>query len=45
MHRLHGIKQDACKEGLGGVLLQEDYVVCYESRKIKEHEKNYVKPD
>ena len=33
---------DACKEGLGGVLLQENYVVAYESRKSKEHEKNYV---
>ena len=24
---------DACKEGLGGVLIQENYVVAYESRK------------
>ena len=36
---------DACKEGLGGVLLQENYVVAYESRKLKEHEKNYVTND
>ena len=26
---------DSYKEGLGGVLLQEDYVVCYESKKLE----------
>ena len=26
---------DACKEGLGGVLIRENYVVAYESRKLK----------
>lgn len=31
---------DACKEGLGGVLIQEIYVVEYGSRKLKQHEKN-----
>jgi hypothetical protein len=36
---------DACKEGLGGVLIQEGFVVCYESRKLKEHEKNYATHD
>jgi hypothetical protein len=36
---------DACKEGLGGVLNQEGFVVCYESRKLKEHEKNYATHD
>ena len=36
---------DACKEGLSGVLLQENYVVAYEYRKLKEHEKNYVTHD
>lgn len=36
---------DACKEGLGGVLMQEGYVVCYELRKLNEHEKNYVTHD
>ena len=30
---------DACNRGLGGVLMQENHVVCYESRKLKEHEK------
>ena len=29
---------DACKEGLGGVLLQENSVIAYESRKLKTHE-------
>ena len=32
---------DACREGLGGVLLQENSVIAYESRKLKIHEKNY----
>jgi hypothetical protein len=36
---------DACKEGLGGVLSQEGFVICYESRKMKEHERNYVAHD
>jgi hypothetical protein len=33
---------DACKEGLGGVLSQKDHVVCYESKNLKEHERNYT---
>jgi hypothetical protein len=33
---------DAWKEGLGGVLSQNGFVICYESRKLKEHEKNYA---
>ena len=32
---------DAYNEGLGGVLLQDNYVVAYESRKLKVHENNY----
>jgi hypothetical protein len=36
---------DSCKEGLGGVLSQNGYVVCYESRKLKEHERKYVTHD
>ena len=36
---------DASKEGLGGVLLQNDHTVCYELRKLKEHEKNYPAHD
>jgi hypothetical protein len=36
---------DASKEGLGGVLTQEGHVICYESGKLKEHEKNYVSHD
>jgi hypothetical protein len=31
---------DACKEGLKGVLMKEGYVICYESRKLNEHEIN-----
>ena len=36
---------DASKEGLGGLLSQEGNVVCYESRKLKVHERNYVVHD
>jgi hypothetical protein len=36
---------DACKEGPGGVLSQNGYVVCYESRKLKEHERHYATHD
>jgi hypothetical protein len=36
---------DVSKEGLGGVLTQEGHTFCYESRKLKEHEKNYVTHD
>jgi hypothetical protein len=32
---------DACKEGLSGVFTQNGFVICYESRKLKEHEKHY----
>lgn len=33
---------DACKGGLGGVLSQNGFVICYESRKLKENENNYA---
>jgi hypothetical protein len=33
---------DAYKEGLRGVLMQEEHVICYESKKLNEHEINYV---
>ena len=36
---------DASKEGLGGFLLQNDLVICYESQKLKEHEHNYPMHD
>jgi hypothetical protein len=36
---------DACKEGIDGVLNQNGYVVCYESRKLKENERIYVTHD
>ena len=31
---------DACGEGLGGVLRQENSVIAYDSRKLKKHEQN-----
>jgi hypothetical protein len=33
---------DVCKEGFNGVLTQNGHVICYESRKLKEHEINCV---
>ena len=33
---------NAYNEGLGKVLLQANFVVAYESKKLKEHEKNYT---
>ena len=33
---------DACAEALGGVLLQENSFIEYESRKLKKHEHNYI---
>jgi F420-0:gamma-glutamyl ligase-like protein len=35
----------SCKEGIRGVLMQEGCVVFYESRKLNEHEINYVTHD
>jgi hypothetical protein len=36
---------DTYKEGIGGVLSQNGFVVCYESRKLKEHERQYATHD
>jgi hypothetical protein len=36
---------NACKEGIDRVLSQRDHVVCYESRKLKDHEINYATHD
>jgi len=36
---------DACKRGLGGALMHEGKLVCYESWKRNEHEKNYSMHD
>jgi hypothetical protein len=32
-------------EGIGGILTQKDHVVCYESQKLKEYERNYATHD
>ena len=29
------------KDGLGGVLTKDGHIICYESHKLKEHERNY----
>ena len=39
------ICMDACGQGLGEVLMQDNHVICYESRKLKEYEKNYATHD
>ena len=36
---------DACNEGLGGFLSQNGFVICYESRKLKDHEIKYATHD
>src|SRR4051812_35284982 len=36
---------DASRQGLGGVLMQDGQVVCYASRQLKQHEKNYPPHD
>ena len=36
---------DACGQGLRGVLMKDNHVICYESRKLKGHEKNYATHD
>jgi hypothetical protein len=33
---------DACKEGMGGFISQEGFLICYESQNMKEHERNYA---
>jgi hypothetical protein len=39
------VHMDACNEGLDGVLSQNEHVACYESRKLKEHERLYATHD
>jgi hypothetical protein len=36
---------NTCKEGLGGFLMKNAHVVGYESRNLKEHERNYATHD
>jgi hypothetical protein len=36
---------DACKKCLGGVFTQNGHVIYYESRNLKEHERNYATHD
>jgi hypothetical protein len=36
---------DSCTKGLGGVISQNGYVVCYESRNFKEYERHYATHD
>jgi len=40
-----GICTSACKKVIGGVLMQDGQVVCYDSQKLNEHEKNYPTHD
>jgi hypothetical protein len=36
---------DACKEGISGVLSHNGFVICFESKKLKEHERPYATHD
>ncbi|CAN6463204.1 unnamed protein product [Victoria cruziana] len=36
---------DASREGYGGILMQENKVIAYTSRQLRQHEKNYVTHD
>ena len=36
---------NACQEGIGGVLMQNGHVICYDSINIKDNDKNYVTHD
>jgi len=36
---------DACKEEIRGVLSQNEHVVCYESKRLKDHERHYATHD
>jgi hypothetical protein len=35
----------ACNEGIGGILTENEHVIGYESRELKEHERNYATHD
>ena len=39
------VSMNACKKGIGGVLMHDGHVINYESRKLKEHENNYATHD
>ena len=39
------VYNDASRQGLGCVLMQNDRVIAYASRKLKKHEKNYPTHD
>ena len=36
---------DECGQGLGGFLVQDNHVVCYDAIKLKDHEKKYATHD
>jgi hypothetical protein len=36
---------DACKEGLGGILMQDGQVITNISRKLRKHQENYAMYD
>jgi len=39
--KIFTVYMDACGTGLGAVLMREGRVVCYKSRKLRVHEKDY----
>ena len=36
---------DACNQGIGRFIMQDNHMVCYDSRQLKEDEKNYSTHD
>ena len=36
---------NACGQGLGVFIMQDNHMVCYELRKLKDNEKNYATHD
>lgn len=45
LEKYFNVCTDACKEGLGGVLMYASQMVCYESQNLNQHEQNYATHD
>jgi ribonuclease HI len=45
LHKRFDIYCDACRQGLGCVLMQEGHVIAYVSRQLRKHELNYPTHD
>jgi hypothetical protein len=45
MNEYFVVCMDACKEGLGGILSQNGFLICFESIELKENERIYATHD